>query len=186
MKNVKAEVTYENKNIFITGILNCNSKVIFKNCIINYELESGGKVILGNSADIYFSNCFFKCNKKLKESTDSVFGASSSKCNGSLTFENCYFDNCQNLIKDTSLNNVTLRCSTIFFPISFMKPENDYNCQNYLIENNKIIIDNSFKEQERTVFDLDNAILKNNLFVGINNEDEQEEIEDNLESNMDL
>lgn len=174
-------IKFYRKRININNILTFNSDAIFEECIINYSIAGAKKIYVGNSATLSFVNCKITCEEFVEDNDGQYF---ISPVDGtehqSISFEGCFFDHCQFLLKTDSKANpkeIIFENSLIVFSQEILIIEN--LSEQCIIKNNEIVIDNQnnfgYKNNIFTVRTCNNVLavcIENNLFLGLNEKPE--------------
>lgn len=163
------------KKIHINGNTSICSSLVIKDCIIIYGLEMGGKITLETDATLKFVNCQFQCTKRIKDSNDCLITSINQMKANQLGFINCYFEACQNVVRDISAQEFLVDKCLFIKPISFIYQSNLSEVKNDVdtctIKDSILLINN---KSDSVIFDLDTGIFSNSLFWGI----EKKESED--------
>lgn len=98
-------VAYQYKEIHLKSLINCSGVLQFDNCVIVYnENENSDEIILNDGAELYATNCVFKC----RNIDDNHFISLANDCRAS--FDKCMFVDCSYFLlseKDGSTLSIT-------------------------------------------------------------------------------
>ena len=185
-----ATVAYQYKEIHLNSLINCSGILQFNECIIVYnENTNSDEIILNDGAELYATNCVFKCRNVDKNH----FITLSNNC--CAAFDKCVFIDCSYFLisdKDESTLSITnsefCNCAAFIkhgyyagaFRLTQTKISMDHNwiydnkfshtslfeieCKDARVEN---VVVSSTTGKTPTLFDIVNGIVINSSFEGI-------------------